>query len=347
MLARIACVLFFLTAAFVLATPAAGQATPQATLPAQPKPPASGPGSPNARYPGFRATLIGPAHGGFWLFEPTTGAEAGAPVAAGPLPLILAIRGCCEQTDSGADYAVHYDERDTWWQHMSRQGNIVVLPIYSGETAERSLAESKQALRDALAELAKPGHATPNLTLVGVLGYSWGGPLAIEYAATAATEGLPVPNALFVTAPCDEVVIDGCFRLPARIALPAGIKIVFLVYADDDTVGIDPARRIWARLSPGSASDRAFVILHSDRHGSPMISAGHLAPATRDQFGEDAVDYYAVWKLSDALFACASSGEWCAYAFGDTPEQRFMGVWSDGVPVTGLETTGDLGTLTP
>ncbi|MBT4776567.1 MAG: T9SS type A sorting domain-containing protein, partial [Crocinitomicaceae bacterium] len=43
------------------------------------------------------------------------------------------------------------------------------------------------------------------------------------------------------------------------------------------------------------------------------------------------------WKLADALLSCTFYGIDCEYAFGDTPQQRFMGSWSDGTSVTELE----------
>ena len=57
----------------------------------------------------------------------------------------------------------------------------------------------------------------------------------------------------------------------------------------------------------------------------------------------DALDWYGTWKLLDALMACSFDGTWCEYALGNTPEQRFMGVWSDGVPVIELNVTDDPG----
>jgi hypothetical protein len=38
---------------------------------------------------------------------------------------------------------------------------------------------------------------------------------------------------------------------------------------------------------------------------------------------------------------CAFDGEWCDYALGNTREQRYMGEWSDGVPVTEAVVTDD------
>jgi acetyl esterase/lipase len=53
----------------------------------------------------------------------------------------------------------------------------------------------------------------------------------------------------------------------------------------------------------------------------------------------DALDFYGTWKLLDALTDAAFYGTNRRYALGNTPEQRFMGVWSDGVPVHELRVT--------
>ncbi len=50
----------------------------------------------------------------------------------------------------------------------------------------------------------------------------------------------------------------------------------------------------------------------------------------------DALDFYAFWKLFDALTEAAFYGRNRDYALGDTPQQRYMGVWSDGKPVREL-----------
>jgi hypothetical protein len=50
----------------------------------------------------------------------------------------------------------------------------------------------------------------------------------------------------------------------------------------------------------------------------------------------DALDFYGTWKLFDGLTDAAFFGKNREYALGDTPEQRFMGKWSDGAPVKEL-----------
>lgn len=50
----------------------------------------------------------------------------------------------------------------------------------------------------------------------------------------------------------------------------------------------------------------------------------------------DALDFYGFWKLFDALTDAAFFGRNREYALGNTPQQRYMGVWSDGRPVREL-----------
>jgi hypothetical protein len=53
----------------------------------------------------------------------------------------------------------------------------------------------------------------------------------------------------------------------------------------------------------------------------------------------NALDYYGTWKLFDALCDAAFTGKNREYALGNTPQQRFMGLWSDGSPVKELIVT--------
>jgi len=53
----------------------------------------------------------------------------------------------------------------------------------------------------------------------------------------------------------------------------------------------------------------------------------------------DTLDYYGFWKLFDGLYEAAFYGRNRDYALGNTPDQRFMGKWSDGTPVKALIVT--------
>ncbi len=111
-------------------------------------------------------------------------------------------------------------------------------------------------------------------------------------------------------------------------------------------------------LTQVPASNRNFVTISSDYYGRPPLIADHSAPTAVDlglppstlnnlfnsvvfmvtHWGVvDAMDYYGYWKLFDGLCDAAFHGRNREYALGDTPQQRFMGTWSDGVPVRPLE----------
>jgi hypothetical protein len=48
------------------------------------------------------------------------------------------------------------------------------------------------------------------------------------------------------------------------------------------------------------------------------------------------LDFYRFWKLADGLLDWVYRGENLEYAMGDTPQQRFMGVLSNGEPAAPL-----------
>ena len=57
-------------------------------------------------------------------------------------------------------------------------------------------------------------------------------------------------------------------------------------------------------------------------------------PGSSGREATDTLDYFGYWKWFDALIDAAFFGRNRGIALGDTPEQRFMGKWSDGNPVT-------------
>jgi hypothetical protein len=90
-----------------------------------------------------------------------------------------------------------------------------------------------------------------------------------------------------------------------------------------------------------SAENKNYIIVHTDRHGTPELVADHRAPIASSLWPHsvNALDYYAFWKLFDALTDAAFYGKNREFAIGNTPQQRFMGRWSDGTPVRELTVT--------
>jgi hypothetical protein len=98
------------------------------------------------------------------------------------------------------------------------------------------------------------------------------------------------------------------------------------VYAVDAATG---AERWHVDLGPGETS------FSSPAKADGGVYVGVTAP--------DLGAVYGCWEPTDALLAGAFSGDSCQDAPGDTPEQHFMGTWSDGTPVAELRVTGDPG----
>jgi len=135
--------------------------------------------------------------------------------------------------------------------------------------------------------------------------------LAVQYAAIAAAQGLPVPGILMAANAANPDCV-GC-PLGDTAAVPTTTRLLVVV-ADQDHQEL--GREIWVRLAQIPADRKDFVEVHSDGHGAPALVANHTMPAT-DVFGTlDALDWYGTWKLLDALMACSFDGTWCEYALG-------------------------------
>jgi hypothetical protein len=96
---------------------------------------------------------------------------------------------------------------------------------------------------------------------------------------------------------------------------------------------------VFPKLGHIPDANKDIVLVNSDRHGVPELVANHTmctAGATNPA-ALDTIDFFACWKILDALRDCAFSGTNCEYALNDTPEHRFMGTWSDGVSVHELK----------
>jgi hypothetical protein len=319
--------------AYVLSIAAAGAAGPR-----QPAQPATGPGGAEVAFDRVVAAHYGPDEAGYWLYEPADPHPGTRLATTGPFPVVLFLGGCCE-VDAEPYYSSHPDEVQTWIDHFVQRGAFVVYPIVRGDHAEEDL---EPAMREAVAELARSGHVGADWNRFAAIGFSFGGWNALVYAASAAAAGLPVPKAILGTVPYDPGTN------PDLSAIPAETRIVILAGGDDVQWGDRGARRLWAALTSVPVDHRAFVRLVSDDHGQPLLSADHHAPATALYGGTlNALDWYGTWKLGDALMDCAFAGQECDFALGNTPQQRFMGYWSDGVPVTELEVVADPGPPDP
>jgi acetyl esterase/lipase len=269
----------------------------------------------------------------YWLFVPTDPLPK-ASRAGEPFPVVIFVPG------SGTMDA---DVYLAWIEHLVQRGAVVLYSLY--QNAGDSETEYRQALLDdvgsGLEALEREG-VQVDLTRVAVVGHSLGGVLAVDYAASAGATALPVPTAVMSVVPGCLTEEVACLVADPSV-IPATTRVLLVTAADDFDPTVPRAvERIWAGLEGLPLENRDLVRLVTDDHGRPALLAVHLqAFADHESNPPDAYDWYGTWKWLDALMGCAFDGQWCEVALGNTPEQRFMGTWSDGVPVTEAVVTDD------
>jgi len=297
----------------------AGSAAPSATRtvtpPAQP---AEGPGGRQRRHAGVRTTQVGGSPGSVTIFEP----EEPTPRSA---PVVVFTQG------------VGPDDYQGWIDHLVARGSIVVFQDQPFQAVDLTARREGPVagLRAAVRELARPGHVKPEWDHLVLVGHSVGGNMAAQLAADTGPRHLPRPRALFVLQP--RLEDQASLRVLRGIA--ASTLALVLASDRDDQVGEEGPKSVWAALGHLPAGDKDHVLVRSDEHGTPALVADHFLSLSGSGNAPDALDFYGPWKLLDALQRCANARQDCRFALGGTAGQRFMGRWSDGVPVTPLQVT--------
>jgi hypothetical protein len=157
--------------------------------------------------------------------------------------------------------------------------------------------------------------------------------MAAQLAADTGSQRLPRPKAVFAVQP--RLEDDASMRVLR--GLPRSTLVLVLAGDRDDRVGQEGPKALWAALGHLPAAGKDYVLVRSDDHGTPPLVADHFLPLSG--YPTDALDFYGPWKLLDGLQDCATQRKDCRVALGGTAEQRFMGRWGDGVPVTPLQVT--------
>jgi dienelactone hydrolase len=286
--------------------------------PTPPSQPPTGPGGSNYSHTGVRQTRYGWGAQEFWIFEPT----GPTPETA---PLIVFNHGW------SAFYPFFYK---AWVEHLVKRGNIVVYPryqlgLYIG--ARQGTTNAIRSVQQAITILQSDDHVHPDLDKFAIVGHSLGGGITAEMAALASENGLPVPKAVMPVQPfvrTDTMMTD--FH-----AIPSATLLLVVVGEDDAVAGNASAKLIFTTSDQVPLSQKDFIIQRTDRYGNPSLLSDHGAPLAFGNGGltVNAMDYYSTWKLFDALTDFAFYGTNHEYCLGNTPEQRFMGLWSDGTPV--------------
>ena len=275
---------------------------------------------------------------GFWLYEP-----------ASPKPdsahLVVFVHGY------GAYNPMVYGE---WIKHLVRQGNVVLFPRYQKNLFKPSpndfIPNVATAIKDAIALMDSTDHVKPIISELALVGHSYGGVISAGLGVAYEEHMIPQPKALFLCSPGSGPFNGGVLKDYSGIS--SDTKLVVMVSNDDRIVGDKLGLRIFETAT--AVADRNLIRQYEDDYGTTSIEAGHnesysintdfdtgvrniTSRRAENVSSIDAVDYYGYWKIFDGMLDCVRSDSNCDYALGDTPQQRFMGYWSDGTAVKELE----------
>lgn len=305
-------------------------------IPSPPGPPSYGPGS--ADYLHAHALEFRDARdaSGYYLFEPTGPRPRTAPV-------VVFLHGY--SVDNPRNYA-------GWITHLVRKGNSVIFPIYqSGFSAQQEdFAENAvTGVERAYAKLQSHGHVRPDGTSLIVVGHSLGAVIGAFLAAEVESRGLPPVGALMLANAAESETFDVDYLSRVDFSRIRSDMLLLAVVGDADRLeSSDVAITMIDALVQVPTGNKVLLGLSSDKHGAPALNADHAAPGSwharprnfdiRDSTSRiDALDFFGYWKWADALVDTITRGENADYAFGNTTEQTFMGLWSDGAPVIPAE----------
>jgi hypothetical protein len=231
---------------------------------------------------------------------------------------------------------------------LVKKGHVVIFPKYQLNDASLPSGYTPNAItgiQDTLLELAiNPNRVKPKMEHFGIIGHSYGGVITSNLVTEYAAFGIPKPQCFMLWQPGTGGINSG--RLNSYTAMDTSYNALIVVGSVDIVVGNSFGREIMDSTNIPT-SHKNYITHYPDNLGSPNIEATHNEPlaSNNDYDGVpvstvitggyvaskiDAVDFYCYWKLADALLSCTFFGEECNYAFGDTPEQKYMGQWSDG-----------------
>lgn len=257
-----------LTAAAIMTL--AGLPSVQAATP--PAQPADGAGGVGDRKATVTKLLLGRGTASTYAFY----AAGAAPEKGRPVAIVLHGWGAVNPQSYGG-----------WIDHLARQGWLILYPRFQEVNRTRpadapAIAES--LVKAALAEIATDGEAKPDLGRVAMIGHLAGAPLAMDLAAAAKAQGLPVPKLIFAVMPGG--IASGPksrgIALNDLSAIDPATLIVTMV-GDKDTRAADlAAKRLLREASAVPLERKLFVRALSDDHGFPALTATLAAPAGVD-----------------------------------------------------------------
>ncbi len=298
--------------------------------------PPTGPGSATYQHDSVLFHNYAEDEDGFWLFEPAL-----------PTPkktnLIVFIHGY------GGYNPMIYGQ---WIKHLVRKGNTVIYPRYQKTVfapgPNKFSPNVVTGIRNAIKTIELSStHIPTNSEELCIVGHSYGGILGAEITVNWEKYAIPKPKGIFLCAPG-----TGPFKaakLDDYAAMPKDVKLLVMVNENDYIVGDEMGVKIFETaintpyrnlIRQSSDVDNDISAGHNETYCvDEAFDSGHLNYTAKKALRitkTNAVDYYGYWKLFDGLIDCSRTGKNCEYAFGNTTQQRNLGIVSEGSEVTEL-----------
>jgi pimeloyl-ACP methyl ester carboxylesterase len=313
---------------------AAAQSTPY------PGQPASGPGGADYSHESVAFFDNATTADGYWLFEPRDPQPDSAEV-------VVFMHGY------GAYNPMAYGK---WIKHLVAKGNIVIYPRYQKNLVwprpEAFPENAAKGIRDALKALEHDGHVKPRTDKVAYFGHSYGGVIISNLACHWEKYRIPKPASLLLCEP-GSGPFKGA-RLNDYCHMPEDMAMVVVVGEDDYVVGDEFGKLVFETAV--NTPQRNLVIQRRDRDttGHRWVLASHSEPYCYDLDFDtgvrnytskrvlmtsrlNEVDFNCYWKFGDALIDHTRHGCNEHVAFGNTPEQCYLGCWSNGKHMRSME----------
>lgn len=317
-----------------------------------PNQPESGPGGSDYRHASILTQRIGAGIDEYWIFFPDDPRPESAPV-------VVFLHGW-----TALDPLTY----GGWIEHIVLKGHIAVYPRYQlniFSTPAEMEAAAAGAISAAWQHIQVNGRVLPQSQSVVWIGHSLGGTFASILAARSFELGLPPPAAIMMVQPGASSLISA----DNRSRLPVGTRVLFVVGEDDSVVGRAGVDALLPWVSHIPSGQVELVTMRTDRRPTPQLVADHTSPLSvvdgfpptsvaaggtvtshgrrpgegAGTFAPSSLDYFGYWKLTDGLLDFVFRNENLEYAFGDTEQQRFMGIMSNGEPVQPMVVERPLG----
>lgn len=300
----------------------------------------SGPGGRLYYHEQLKHWEAGVAEERFQVFEP----DAPKPESAG---FVLFLH---DRTNSDPSYYL------AWIRHLVMRGSIVLFPRFQGQSQHDKtwLFHTVRAVKEFQLAYLDREDISLDTSKFSIIGHGTGGMLAANVAATSRYFGLPDPQALFITMPQ-----RGSTVAQNLSGIQQNIKMIILSGDKAPEPDRNLARNMFYQATGVPTENKIHLTVVSDYYGQPPIVASKkavLAPERplyervvvdkRDNYLKtfssrflaagarnehiDAFNWFAHFRIFDALLKTAYNKHTELDVLSDNPELRLMGYWSDG-----------------